>query len=136
MIKTYGLHWSRERVKWGRRGGESGELLGYRKSGGEPVDFKEQIGIYALYYNFDLVYIGQTGAKSNRLLARLRSHRSDHLRQRWNSFSWFGTKRVTKMNKLSTDTRGAHPKTHEILNVMEAVAIAIAEPRLNLQRGK
>ena len=136
MINTYGLHWSRKKVEWGERGRErGGELLGYRKSGGKPVDFKDQRGIYALYHDFDLVEIGQTGAGNNRLLARLRSHQSDHLALRWNRFSWFGTKRVKKKNKLSIDTDAAHPKTDRILDVLEAVAIAMAEPRLNLQRG-
>lgn len=138
MIKTYGLHWSSDKVHWGRRGrGGAGQLLGYAGASDRenPVDFREQAGIYALYYDFDLVYIGQTGAGDSRLLARLKSHLSDHLAERWDRFSWFGTRWVTKGNELSADTVAKHIDTGNALNLLEAVAIAIAEPRLNLQRG-
>ena len=143
MIRTYGLHWSSDEVQWGHQGsGGAGQLLGYkgpRKIGnGRPrdiVDFREQKGIYALYYDFDLIYIGQTGDGNNRLLARLRSHLTDHMAERWNRFSWFGTQWVTKKNTLSADATAPPFTIVQALNVLEAVAIAIAEPRLNLQRG-
>jgi hypothetical protein len=63
-------------------------------------------------------------------------HRSDHLSERWNRFSWFGTQWVTAQNKLSTDTASVKQSVEAALNIMEAVAIAISEPRLNLQRGR
>ena len=136
MIRTYGLHWSSDKVHWGRKGpGGAGRLLGYGRNRNNPIDFRLQRGIYALYYDFDLVYIGQAGTRNSRLLARLRSHLSDHLAERWNRFSWFGTQWVTQTNRLSADADAPRLTTVEALNVLEAVAIAIAEPRLNLQRG-
>lgn len=89
-----------------------------------------------LHADYDVVYIGQTGAGDDRLFKRLRAHKSDHLSERWNRFSWFGTQWVTKQNELSTDTASLHQSIEAALNILEAVSIAIAEPRLNLQRGK
>jgi hypothetical protein len=43
---------------------------------------------------------------------------------------------VKVTEKLSIDTAHVSLKTLAALNVMEAVAIAIAEPKLNLQRGR
>ena len=66
----------------------------------------------------------------------IKCHLSDHLAERWDRFSWFGTLWVTAANKLSVDAVAPPIATADALNVMEAVAIAIAEPRLNLQRGR
>ena len=141
MIRTYGLHWAANSVIWGKPGpGGHGELLGSELRGDAKnrIDFRDQCGIYALYSGFELVYVGQTGSKQNRLLNRLRSHLSDHLAERWERFSWFGTRwvKTTEIGMLSADAVTANTSTKVALNVMEAVAIAISEPRLNLQRGK
>lgn len=137
MIQSYGLHWRIDRVYWGKPK-VSGTLLGAasRSPKARPVDFREQRGVYALYANYELVYVGQTGAGSDRLFKRLKAHKSDHLSERWNRFSWFGTQWVTKVNTLSTDTASVSASVESALNVMEAISIAIGEPRLNLQRGK
>lgn len=137
MIKSYGLHWQTDQVFWGRPK-VKGTLLGAasRSRKARPVDFREQRGIYALYADYDLVYVGQTGAGNDRLFKRLRTHKSDHLSDRWNRFSWFGTQWVTQKNELSTDKASVSQTVEATLNILEAVSIAISEPRLNLQRGK
>ena len=101
-----------------------------------PVDFRQQRGIYALYADYDLVYVGQTGRGDDRLFNRLKAHLSDHLSERWNRFSWFGTQWVTQAHVLSVDTTAVHPTVEAALNTLEAVSVALAEPRLNLQRGR
>lgn len=137
MIRTYGVHWHIDRVFWGRQN-VPGTLLGAasRSSHAKRVDFRLQRGIYALYADYDLVYVGQTGSGNDRLFNRLRTHRKDHLTDRWNRFSWFGTQWVTKTGSLSADTASLYESVEATLNVLEAVSIAISEPRLNLQRGK
>ncbi len=137
MIRTFGLHWRRDCVDWGRQN-RVGTLIGAasRSSRANRIDFREQRGIYALYSEFETVYIGQTGAGNQRLFLRLRQHLTDHLSERWDRFSWFGTQRVTGAGQLSVDTAAIHENMNSALNILEAVAIAIAEPRLNLQRGK
>jgi hypothetical protein len=121
-------------VNWGKPGSLMGAAS--RQSKAVPVDFRKQRGIYALYADYDLVYLGQTGSGTNRLLQRLRCHITDHLSDRWNRFSWFGTQWVTTQHKLSADIAAVHPHVGAMLNILEAVAIAISEPRLNLQRGR
>ncbi len=137
MIRSFGLHWRIDRIDWGRPN-VPGTLLGAasRSPKARPVNFRQQRGIYALYADYELVYLGQTGAGSDRLFKRLKTHKSDHLSERWNRFSWFGTQWVTKANELSTDTASVSSTLEAALNVLEAVSIAIGEPRLNLQRGK
>lgn len=137
MIQSYGVHWNIERVFWGRPN-VAGTLLGAASQSqkARSVDFRNQRGIYALYADYDLVYVGQTGAGSDRLFNRLKCHKTDHLSERWNRFSWFGTQWVTKTGELSVDTASVSQSIEATLNILEAVSIAIAEPRLNLQRGK
>ncbi len=137
MIQSYGLHWKIDKVSWGRPK-VAGTLQGAasRSPRARPVDFREQRGIYALYAIYDLVYVGQTGAGADRLFKRLKSHKFDHLADRWDRFSWFGTQWVTKTNELSKDTASVNASVEATLNVLEAVSIALSEPRLNLQRGK
>ncbi len=137
MIRSYGLHWRADKVAWGHQN-RAGSLLGAASlsSKAHPVDFRKQRGIYVLGAGFDIVYIGQTGAGSKRLFERLRDHLSDHLADRWDRFSWFGTQWVTQQHVLSADTAAVHGEIEHMLNVLESVLIATAEPRLNLQRGK
>lgn len=139
MILSYGLHWSVSRVYWGKPGiGNSGTLLGAatRSKNAHPVDFRMQRGIYALYADYQLIYVGQTGAGDDRLFKRLKAHKRDHLSERWDRFSWFGTQWVTEGHRLSKDAAAIRKQSvGAALNIMEAVSIAISEPKLNLQRG-
>ena len=91
IIKNYGLRWRRDRIAWGagsRRGHLSGVLVGSKRS--DPVDFREQIGIYILYEaGFLPVYVGQSGNGNARLYSRLKSHQDGRLRDRWEYFSFW-----------------------------------------------
>ena len=93
-IKNYGHYWSRNLVNWGTRGkNNSGDMLGYLIDNRKPrvTDFRDQIGIYVLYAEQrEVVYIGQAGSGGQQLFLRLRQHTRDHLRDRWQYFSWFG----------------------------------------------
>jgi len=137
MIRCYGIHWHSNKVFWGKQN-DAGKLFGAasKSAKAKPIDFRNQRGIYALYADYDLVYIGQTGSGEDRLFNRIRSHRSDHLSDRWNRFSWFGTQWVTTKQELSVDTIRLDESVEVTLNILEAVSIAISEPRLNLQRGR
>ena len=129
MIRSYGLHWRVDNVFWGRPK-NSGTLLGAasKSKKARAVDFRPQIGIYALYADYELVYVGQTGAGDDRLFERFKAHKADHLSERWNRFSWFGTQWVTTTGNLSADTDGTHNTIVVALNILEAVSIAISEP--------
>jgi hypothetical protein len=136
VIRTYGLLWHADRVDWRCQNG-SGALLGATSKSGAAthVQFRAQRGLYALYADNELVYVGQTGTEDYLLFKSLKGHRSDHLAQRWNRFSWFGTKWVTKQGELS-NTDSVHPDVFASLNILEAIVIAVSEPRFNLQRGR
>ena len=136
MIKNYGLFWKKEHVFWGKKN-NPGSLLGARSRSikARSVDFRDQRGIYALYADYELVYLGQAGSGQRRMFARIKEHLDDHLVERWNRFSWFGTQWVTA-DGLSADTSVIGDSVNIVLNKLEAVTIAIAEPNLNLQRGR
>lgn len=133
IIKNYGLFWQRNGVEWGRQKvkGTLKGLLAKGKRDGE-VDFWEQHGIYALYADYRLVYIGQT----KDLGVRLRAHTKDRLAGRWDTFSWFGLRFVKNDNELSVPPKGVGDEIEDILNILEAISCAIAEPPLNLQSGR
>jgi len=80
MIRSYGLFWKSDEVFWGKQK-NPGSLFGVKSQSSKAIaiDFREQRGIYALYADYELVYIGQTGAGTDRLFNRLKFHLSDHL---------------------------------------------------------
>ncbi|HNB55109.1 MAG TPA: hypothetical protein PK530_24375 [Anaerolineales bacterium] len=137
LLRNYGLFWKVQNVFWGRQK-NPGALFGKpaleKKFG--PVNFREQAGIYALYADYDLLYIGQTGGKGQKLLARLNQHRKDDLADRWNMFSWFGTRAVSDDGELGDETGNTDLSHQSVLNHLEAILIHVAEPSLNRQGGK
>jgi hypothetical protein len=139
LIQSMGLYWNREDVFWGRQK-VPGTLLGINISAkkSEPVDFREQTGIYVLYADYDPVYVGQTGGKENqRLFIRLKQHTTDDLAGRWNKFSWFGVNGVIGDGTLQKDlTAFQRTDIDEGLNHLEGILINVLEPQLNSQGGK
>jgi hypothetical protein len=138
LIRNYGLFWRRDLIYFGR-GSNAGHLKGTRVGAltSDPIDFRDQQGVYCLYDdNFRLVYVGQAGGKNNqRLFHRLKQHRKDALSARWSKFSWFGILQTTK-NGLGAEKKSVQPKVGEVLNHIEAILIAAAEPVQNRQGGR
>lgn len=137
LIVTAGFFWSESQVEWGGRG-KKGRLLGVLSTAkrAQPVDFSDQVGVYALYAEYTLVYVGQTGKGTQALLKRLREHRRDDLAGRWNRFSWFGVRRMLNKGSLSKKNAAFHPSLIDVLDQVEGVLIHVAEPPLNRQRGR
>src|SRR5580704_4098035 len=141
LFKTCGLFWHVEDVFFGRPGGagvNKGQLLGDRVAGPlpNPIDFSEQIGVYALYADFELVYVGQVARGNNPLLGRLRDHANGDFSGRWNRFSWFGLRWVKANGKLSNDNAAFHPDREEVLDHVEGIILQFSEPPLNGQEGR
>jgi hypothetical protein len=142
IIKNMGLYWRPEDVFWGRQGNPQ-RLLGYAKldqgkfvnpdvedtveNESEPnkrrirnmdwmtVNFRKQIGVYALYQDFKIVYVGQAGdSPTTSMFARLRAHKGDHLAGRWNMFSWFGLKEINMIPSKNSGESG-----HDLLPFKE-----------------
>lgn len=137
LVMCYGLFWKEDEVFWGR-GSNPGTMFGVlstnKKAG--PVDFREQSGVYVLYADYDIVYIGQAGNRNQKLFERIKQHKRDALAERWNRFSWFGTRRVLTDGGLSKEKEGAQTTHEEVLNHIEAILIHAAEPKLNRQGGR
>lgn len=139
LIKNYGLFWRLDEVDWGA-GSRRGHLRGVWKGGKREgwTDFREQRGIYVLYdANFNMIYAGQAGSGIGYLFDRLKYHTRNHLADRWTRFSWFGTRdvRFDKHSQLYVldEDREFQPTLNEVLNQIEGVLIAAAEPKLNRQ---
>ncbi len=138
IFSNYGLFWRADRVNWGSPGNK-GTLSGYRTDKDGEVDFRNQRGVYVLYdESYELLYAGQAGYGNQRLYDRLRAHRFDHLGERWTRFSWFGIDRVKGRSgkKVLVEEEPKAPDVAGVLNHMEGILIASAEPRLNKQSGR
>lgn len=151
MIYNYGLLWQRDHIFWGKggKGDNPAHLRGmtYRSKrktpspDAETVDFRTQIGVYVLYYDFELVYVGQTGGNTKKgeegtdFYTRLNQHKADSLADRWTRFSWFGTRKVLTDGALGAITDGVKLQRADFLNILEAMMISISEPKLNRQSG-
>lgn len=139
LIRNYGLFWKRAWVHFGA-GSNAGHLKGVKAGAktSKPADFRDQRGVYCLYDDsFRLVYVGQAGGGNDqRLFDRLKQHREDYVSERWTRFSWFGISRVLKSGELSKEVSAAHPDISDVLNHIEAILIAAAEPVHNKQGGR
>lgn len=137
LVRSVGLFWEARNVFWGA-GSQAGALYGVPANNVsvDPIDFRDQVGIYVLYAGYQLVYVGQAGSNNSFLLNRLKQHRKDDLAGRWDRFSWFGLRWVKQDNKLSKVVEAHHPSTPRTLDHIEAILIHAAEPPLNRQGGR
>lgn len=144
LIRSYGLLWDRYEVQWNERKAKLPGRIRVKKG---EVDFRGQVGIYALYdQEFRLLYVGQAGSGDKTLFDRLKMHCSPRRRRdggipgladRWRYFSWFGLRGVKKTdNELTKGAETRQTTEAHILNALEAVAIEIADPDLNRQGGR
>ena len=136
MITHFGLFWSERDVFWGKPN-NPGVLLGRERMPlgrrGAPTiserrnakDYRSYVGVYCLYGDGELVYVGEAGLDTRRnLYERLTSHRKGPMAGRWDHFSWFG--RDSSEGECSVKVAFAQ---------LEAVAIAVTNPGLNKQSG-
>lgn len=127
VITSFGMFWRRDLVDWM----SSPRLLGMQQLGAEPVDFRDQVGIYLLYDGREVIYVGRAEARS--LGRRLYEHTVDRLSTRWDRFSWFGLLPVSDKGTL-----GQRPVTYPseaLIPALEAIMIEALEPRQNRKRG-
>ncbi|QDO90447.1 GIY-YIG nuclease family protein [Ornithinimicrobium ciconiae] len=107
-------------------------MLGVQQAGSDHVDFGAQAGVYLLYDQNRVVYVGRS--QKPRLGNRLRDHTKDRLSARWNRFSWFGVRSVGADGAL-----GALPNSgigvETLIATMEALLIEGLEPPQNRRQG-
>jgi hypothetical protein len=127
IFTAFGMFWRREYVEWFR----SPMILGMQQIGAKPVDFSHQRGIYLLYDEREVIYVGRVTDRG--LGLRLYEHTRDRLSTRWNRFSWFGLVPVSELGDL-----GAMPHSYEsskLVPALEAILVEALEPRQNRKRG-
>ncbi len=134
LVQCYGLFWRWDDVHTGGGRANKGALWGRTGARSPLIDFRDQRGIYALYSGHDFVYAGQIDKRG--LLKRLIEHCDDDLAERWDRFSFFGTRRVLDSNKLGMVKAAATAKTSVVINQLETFLIHVSAPALNNNRGK
>lgn len=128
LLTSFGMSWRRELVVWSR----NPNLFGQQQRGAKKVNFSSQKGIYLLYDDKDIVYIGRATDQS--IGKRLSNHTADRLNGRWNRFSWFGILPVTEEGKI-LNRANVQTSIETIVTLMEALLIEAIEPPLNRRRG-
>lgn len=139
VIKNMGLFWKRDDVIWVGNRGRSRAMLGLRSGAKRAgvVDFWDQAGIYALYAEYRLVYVGQAGmGDASCIGSRLKQHTKDYLAGRWDMFSWFGLRTVNGNNTLRAKAKRAVTTWPGIADILEGILIEVAEPPMNSQQGR
>lgn len=127
IVKVYGQFWNRNRVDWTAR-----EALGTMK-GKRRCDIWDQRGIYALYKDFRLVYVGQ--ADNRGMGVRLGEHCKDRFAERWDSFSFFGICELDRFgNAKPRQTVTITPTS--LIRSLELIGIILSDPPLNRARGR
>lgn len=140
LIRSFGELWSRDAVDW-----EGRSMLGERKKFKVTVknpsgrvkfcNIWNQRGIYALYRDFQLVYVGQAtsadgiGGRLNVHVTKSRFHRQ------WDSFSWFSFDGFDAQGKPEP-YRPEKVDEKTIARTLELVTMLIANPPLNRSRGR
>jgi len=133
LIRTYGEFWSPDVVDWAK----SWRLLGTERpdSKGPIINVYEERGIYVLYKDFEPVYVGKADRQS--IGYRLQLHRASRRKgPRWDRFSWFGIRGLTSKGELRNLNASAHADTSELIATLEALLIAVINPRLNARKEK
>ncbi|MDE5969081.1 MAG: hypothetical protein K2G64_08265, partial [Muribaculaceae bacterium] len=128
LIQAYGMFWSREAVNWSKP-----KLLGLQSSEGAPINFNQMRGIYLLYDNREVIYVGQAIKQS--ILKRLTDHTKDRLTTRWNRFSWFGLDGVSDDGKIIKLHDPVTISIETLVDAFEGILIEGMEPRQNRKIG-
>ncbi len=137
LIRNYGLFWRKDWVNW-RQAPQNGQISGIAAAArrSREVNFAQQQGVYCLYdETFRLVYIGQVGSGDQRLYGRLKQHATGDISERWSRFSWFGIRHVLAGGNLSNEATVKQVRVAQVLDHIEAILIASAEPVQNRQGG-
>lgn len=127
IIHSFGMYWQRDLVVWKN----DPKMYGKQQAFSKPVDFGKQKGIYILYDQHTVVYVGRSIDRP--LGKRLFEHTVDRLGSRWNRFSWFGLLDVTQegnLRELPLNTSLA-----SLVSTLEALLIEALEPPQNRKRG-
>jgi len=136
LISTFGTLWNPDIVNWGIPDKKSrtelkGSFLHRNKK--RIIDVTEGLGIYVLYKDYEIVYVGRAAGAT--IGQRLKSHLTNRMEGRWDSFSFYLVNKVNKTSEklaAAPSVRQIDPK--ETTESLEALLIEIANPPLNRRR--
>jgi hypothetical protein len=139
-IQNYGLNWVMERSMCTSRGRASGEWEIWGKAAkGTRVNFARQIGIYVLYKEDKMVYVGRAGGSAldtATILGRVYDHRfGERSKKDFDTFSWFGMLAVDDAGQLVSEA-SRNLEIASVISDLEAVLIHLLQPPLNRTSGK
>ena len=106
-------------------------MYGKQQALSKAVDFGKQKGIYILYDQHTVIYVGRCIDRP--LGRRLYEHTGDRLGSRWNRFSWFGLLDVTQEGNLRQSA--VNVSLAALVATLEALLIEALEPPQNRKRG-
>lgn len=129
VFPCFGMYWDRNLIAWET----DSQLLGSQYYNSQPINFTNQKGVYVLYHDRDLIYIGQAFDRS--IFTRLREHTQQRLRSRWNRFSWFGIYDLNETGVLDTSDINYNYESNKIIDGVESLLIEICEPPQNRKKG-
>lgn len=143
LVTSFGLFWRADEIDWFPGKGIKNEFrllgrIGKNRPALRVADFRRQQGIYILFDEYGPAYVGL--AKGDRLGARLRDHHNDHLKGKWDRFSWFGFNPVALtagkdgVFPLNEPRRDVTDDTSTTIGDLEALLIAAVGPKLNQQK--
>lgn len=69
LISNVGFFWREDHIFWGA-GKNAGSLLGVpaKNLRAAPINFREQSGIYVLYSDYKVIYVGQCGLGKSKVI--------------------------------------------------------------------
>ncbi|NOS83738.1 MAG: GIY-YIG nuclease family protein [Ignavibacteria bacterium] len=136
IIKAYGLNWDPKLI-YGYKG-----LVARKCFKGDvrnkdkhfEIDFWKTRGIYTLFRNFEIVYVGKVTDMN--LGDRIRNH-FNNIGDHWDTFSFFSFTKVNFATRnVSTVTDSFHSNRSTVIKTLEAILINTAEPYLNKQEAR
>lgn len=127
IIRSFGMYCQRDLVVWR----SEARMFGKQQAMAKSVDFGRQKGIYILYDQHTVVYVGRSIDRP--LGKRLYDHTIDRLGSRWNRFSWFGLLDVTPEGSLQEVPMAT--SLAALIGTLEALLIESLEPPQNRKRG-
>ena len=124
LITAYGRFWDRNLFQTNKN-----HLYGsnIKTKNADVYDFHECGGIYLLHKGYNVTYVGQ----AEKLSKRLEDHTTDHLRNRWDNFSWFCIDSID--NETNENTKSM--SNEAILDTLEALLIETLGPERNKKVG-
>lgn len=136
LIKAYGLQWKPEEIYENNIHSSRKSFRGLVKKGNKKyeIDFWKAKGIYALFYDFEIVYIGKV--TENRLGTRIASHWR-YRKEQWNTFSFYSFSDIDfKNGKVKTTSKKSIIDINMAIKTIEAIIINTAVPFNNKQETR